>query len=407
MRSRAFPRTVELSLYAASPIATIITAPLLARALGPDDRGAYGLATTVATFALTVSAWGQAETYMSEARAGRTSYRGQARIALVGGVSAAILAGVALSVLGLPLAATLITVLSIPFLNQTNLWRAVAVSAGELRLPALNGAGSPLLRVAAYVLLAAFAALNLESALLATQAAAFVAAILTVAVAARRIPPALSPPLSVRQLTRRGSIVITFDIFNAITLRSDIILLQIFSTPREVGIYAAPASLTTAALALSISFKSRMQAAVVRGEPTRTVLREAMAVAVLASLGAIILWIVAPWLVPILFGPQFTASILPMRILGLAAVPLLMLDLVQGILVVLARRKPLIFVGVTSATLMVLTQIFFVPRLAAVGASIAVLVSYSVAATIAWVVALRSLNRDRTVPSDIKLNSIE
>ena len=35
----AFPRPVELALYAAAPLATVVTAPILARSLGPVARG--------------------------------------------------------------------------------------------------------------------------------------------------------------------------------------------------------------------------------------------------------------------------------------------------------------------------------------------------------------------------------
>src|SRR4051794_38334544 len=85
---RSFKRPVELLLYAVSPLATLITAPLLARSLGVEGRGYYGVALTVVGFALMLSAWGQSETLLTEARRGHDYYHAQARLTLGGGLIA-------------------------------------------------------------------------------------------------------------------------------------------------------------------------------------------------------------------------------------------------------------------------------------------------------------------------------
>lgn len=395
-RQGAFPRAGELALYAVSPLATLISAPILARALGPAARGQYGVATVVATFALTLGAWGQAETYLAEARAGRFGYTQQTRIAVVGGVVTAIATAAALLLLGLPLLTAVVTALWIPLLNQTNLWRSVSVASGHLRSPALGSALGPVVRVLALLVLLLTATLTVDTAVAVTQGAMLVAAIATIAIVARRVhAQRAGPTVPVRELLRSGGAVITFDVFNAFALRSDLIVLQLFVSPHDVGLYAAPAALTTAALALSVGFKSRIQAAVVAAKPPSAIVREVLPVLALGAVGAAALWVLAPWLVGVIFGSAYAGSIPLLRLLGVAAVPLLLFDLAQGVLVVLARRAALIMVGAVSATCIVGGLFALCPLLGVVGAALACLVGYSVAAVVGWTVLIQGLRRDR------------
>lgn len=391
-RVRAFPRVVEVLLYGAAPIATVVTAPILARALGPVERGQYGLAIAVSTFAMTLGAWGQAETYLSAAREGRFGYRQQSRIALVGGIAAAGLVLLALVALGLPVLLAAIAAVWIPLLNQTNLWRSVSVAGGRLRPPALSGLLGALLRVAVIALLALLAALDAVTAVIATQVTLAVAAAITVLPAARRVQrESGGPTLPIRRLLASGGAIIAFDVLNAVALRSDLVVLQLTSTAQQVGVYAAPASLTTAVLGLSIAFKSRMQAAAVSGHEVHAVRRDALVVLVLGVIGAVALMLIAPWLVSVLFGPEFAGSVAPLRVLGFAAVGLVMFDLAQGVLVVLAERRALIAVGAVSAAVTVVALLLLSGPFGAVGAATACAIAYAVAAVTAWSVVLRQL----------------
>jgi hypothetical protein len=50
----SYHRIPELLLYSIAPLAMLVTAPLLARGLGPVARGQYGVAIAIGTFALTL-----------------------------------------------------------------------------------------------------------------------------------------------------------------------------------------------------------------------------------------------------------------------------------------------------------------------------------------------------------------
>lgn len=391
---RPFNRAAELALYGIAPLATIVTAPLLAQGLGPVARGQYGVAQVVATFAITLGAWGQAEMYLAEARRGSTGLSRPSVISWVGGTVSAVLAALALIALGLPLLVAILAAIWIPLLTQVNLWRSVAVAGSLLKAPALNNALGPVLRILGFGALFLLGVMTAESAITVYQAAAALAAIATVGLVAWRTRAERSGRTALPALLTGGSSIIAFSILNAITLRSDLIVLQIFAPPVEVGLYAAPASLTTAALALSAGFKSRIQAAAFAPHPMRSLVSESLPVLLLGTLGALVLWFAAPVLIALLFGAEYVDAEPLLRLLGISAVPLLMLDLVYGALVVLARRVQLIAVGAVGAVVMLGGLLVLCPAWGALGAATACIIAYTVTAIVGWIVLLREARRE-------------
>ncbi len=235
--SSTFGRVPELVLYSISPLATLITAPLLAHGLGPVGRGQYGVATAVGMFALTLGAWGQAETYLGEARAGRLSVKQQSRITWVGGTIVGVLTAIALIGLGIPVLTSVLTAVWVPLLAQANVWRAVCVALGRLKEPALFNAVGPIARVLLLLVLTWLAILNVDTAVTATQAALAVAAVTTMWLVVRRLPKHHDSELvPVRTLLHSGGSIITFSLLNAITLRADLVILQLFASANDVGL---------------------------------------------------------------------------------------------------------------------------------------------------------------------------
>lgn len=390
--SRAFSRPVELLLYAASPVATVVTAPLLARSLGVEDRGHYGVALAVVGFALTISAWGQGETLLAQARLGRNYYRPQARLTLIGGI---IMTGCAFPLvlgLGVPWPLAVAAVVFMPLINQTWLWRSWCIARGELRLPAVYGFAAAVSRGFLIVLGALAGVLGGVSAMVTTQATLALSAIGALGLYVRRTVAGL-PRLhgNYALLLRSGGAVIAFDVCNAVTLRSDLIVLALFSGPTEVGIYAAPASLTTAALAVSFPFKARAQSLAIAGAPIRRLMRELGLVVAVTTVVAATCVVLAEPLVRALFGVDFTDSTSVVRLLAPAAVCLVACDVAQGVLIVLARRVDLIAVGLVSAVVVCVSLVVLTPAYGADGAALALVIGYTFAALVAWTFIVRRM----------------
>jgi O-antigen/teichoic acid export membrane protein len=396
----AFNRGLELLLYSVAPIATLGTAPILAHGLGPAGRGQYGVATAVATLAITLGSWGQAEIFLSRSRSGTDHYRMHSRISWAGGLAAGVLCVFVMLALGLPLSTALVTAVWIPVLTQVGLWRSASIARNRLKPPALDSAFGPLLRVSAFAALAVLALLTVDSALFAYQAALAIGSLLTVGLASWRSGVRMQRrAIGALPLLLSGTGIIAFNVLHAVTLRADLIVLQLVAPPTEVGLYAAPASLTTAAMALSIAYRPRVQAAAFSAAPLRGILSNCLQVFALAAIGTAALWLATPLIVPILFGSSFQDAEPIMRILVFAIVPLLMVDLVFAALIVLGRQRDLLVVAAGSAALNVAALCVLCPVWGAYGAALATVLSYGLATVLGFMVlthATRPLEQSDT-----------
>lgn len=390
----AFHRGFELLLYSVAPLATLATAPILAHGLGPAGRGQYGVATAIATFAITAGSWGQAEIFLSRSRSGKDHYRMHSRISWVGGLVAAVVCALVLVALHLPLWTAVVTAVWVPVLTQVGLWRSVSITRRRLRPPALDSALGPLLRVAAFAALAALTLLTVNSALFAYQTALALGSLVTVGLASWRSGlREQKREIGARVLLVGGTGIIAFNVLHAVTLRADLVILHLVTTPTEVGLYAAPASLTTASLALAVAYRPRVQAASFSPAPLRGILGNCLQVCVLGAAGSAVLWFATPYLVPIFFGARFADAEPIMQMLVLAIVPLLMVDLIFAALIVLGRQRDLLLVAAGSAILNVGALCVFCPIWGAHGAALATVVSYVLATVFGLAVLIRATRK--------------
>jgi hypothetical protein len=156
------------------------------------------------------------------------------RISWVGGLAAGVLCAVVLLALDLPLSTALVTAVWVPVLTQVALWRSVSIARNRLKPPALDSALGPLLRVAAFSALATFALLTVDSALFAFQATWALGSLLTVGLASWRSGlRAQRRAIGALPLLLSGTGIITFNLLHAVTLRADLIILQLVAAPTE------------------------------------------------------------------------------------------------------------------------------------------------------------------------------
>jgi len=181
------------------------------------------------------------------------------------------------------------------------------------------------------------------------------------------------------------------------TYRGDQFLLGVLAGPYEVGLYSIAVSLAEA-----LFYVSGIVALVQRPHLVRAIAAEAAEFGVRVFRRAVILsaavgtalFIVAPTLCVALFGESFHAAGDDLRVLSLAAVGVLAVDLFSCL--VIAQRRPLMASVGGAATLfvMVVLNVILVPELGGAGAAVAKSVAYTAGGVVMVVIFLRIFNAD-------------
>jgi O-antigen/teichoic acid export membrane protein len=189
-----------------------------------------------------------------------------------------------------------------------------------------------------------------------------------------------------RRSIRQGLRMYPGELAGILHRRSDVLLLGILAPTASLGLYVVayqsvePILILASASGATILAIGHGQPEVERGEVTARLIRETLLVGGLLAVAAAVL---APVLVPLVYGPDFTGSVLPLLILlpgivALACGRIAMADLM--------RRNMLERMTAILASVMVLNvalNLALIPAFGAVGAAMASLVSYSTHAALA------------------------
>lgn len=382
-------RLVELLLFAVSPLVAFGASPVLARTLGPAERGQLAALMALGSLLVTASAFGQSEVLSDSLRRAEGRRSASWTIALgLSAVGALVLVIISVA-LRLPLGVALIAGFFVPLIVGCNLIRVEMIALASTGVLAWQAAMGAVLRLVLLILLDAFSALTLMSALVVTQATS----VLSFGVAGwilwqhvrrggKRSFVSRTTASELRSSLRAGFPILVFAFLTAAILRADIVVLQASSTSAQVGLYATVVAVCEAGLALSAAFKNRIQAACYGGNPAAAVTRELRlmlwVVLVVVSVGEF----VAQPFVLVLFGPPFAAAVPAFRVLLAAAFFQMFLDVFQGILTVYGKRAQLVVASTLGAVVAIATAILLSPTLGAFGAAISSLCAYLVACSI-------------------------
>lgn len=388
-----FRRAGELTLYAASPLAIIVTSPLLAQGLGVEARGQLGVAQSVAALATSIGALGQAEVLLGDLRSGKGSPLAASMVAFGGSLVVGVGTAAALHTMRVDPATIVAVLILLPWMSQAPLWRGYAVSRGQLLRPAYANALGAMLRVALVAALAMSSRLAAVSAFWAVQGSAVVAAVVVLGVnyvrGVRSTQAEGELPNRVEYL-RRGAPLVLFAMFTAVTLNADVLMLSWLGSASALGVYAATASLSLAALSVSAAFKSRVQLAAFSSRSLASVKRELAIVILAGGVAASAVAFGSSLVVQVLLGPGYEAAEGLVQILAFASWALVLLDCMHGLLAALGLRRGLVAVGAVGAASTLVFLAILVPLAGAEGAAWATLVSYSLAAIAGWLIARRS-----------------
>lgn len=416
------PRSVRVRsaawLFSAQVLSLVISIPtsvLLARVLAPSGKGTLSVVQLVASFSAIVLNFGigQALVYYSA----RREARGRDAIAV------ALLMGLAVSV-GLGLLGLLFGRSLAALLNISPSWLVVVglmatgpvlvgqylnahvVGRGSIRASSLVNVGSLALQLLVFAVLWAMGRLTAATAILVWTLAVTGVAVVFIGMSwSSEADEAVE--LGARSLMRRmwryGLIAWPSGILGTAAQRIDVFLLTSIKGTAQVGIYSIAVTLAELCWYIPNALGGVLlpKVAAEREESLQVSFRLARVTWVATGLAAAAVAVVAPALVPLVFGRDFAGSVLPLFLI------------LPGIIMSSAASAPAAYLsgigkpiyGTIAAGVNVgvnvVANLLLIPRLGASGAALSSTISYSASAAILISVFVRKTDgrlRDILVP---------
>ncbi len=172
--------------------------------------------------------------------------------------------------------------------------------------------------------------------------------------------------------------------------RIDIILLEKLKDLTEVGYYSLGVNIAEQLwqipMAVSIVLFSRTANAEDPSEMTSRTLRLARASFLLAALLSLGIVIIAPWIVPLIFGSEYIPSVLLLQVVLPGIVFLVIFRVLSGQLAGMGKPQLSIYIFVPALVLDILVNFLLIPRYGGLGAAIATNISYFFGAAGYWIV---------------------
>jgi O-antigen/teichoic acid export membrane protein len=175
--------------------------------------------------------------------------------------------------------------------------------------------------------------------------------------------------------------------------RIDIVLLEKMKDLQEVGLYSLGVNIAEQLwqipLAVSIVLFSRTANTENPAEMTYKTIRLARASLILAVAVSIVIVIIAPWVVPAVFGKEFTPSVLLLQVILPGIVFLVIFRVLSGQLAGMGKPQLSIYIFAPALILNVGLNLLLIPSYGGLGAAIATNISYFAGATGYWIIFAR------------------
>lgn len=429
---RKFTRHLFMTALTAGvlPLTSLITGPVIARALGPDGRGesAGALAILFVAVSVCVMAIPEGCAYLIARRPGmlrKVAGIGAGISFLYGAIGAAlvyVLAPYLLSDVPNAIDPLRSLIWTAPFLCVELTMRSVVMGSGRYGLVNVMRIVSALLRLSGIAGLAAVGELTVTWVLAINSVATIASAVLGAPVLMQRrssrpgaderiqgqsqgsMPADIDPvrqqgsvaPSSVvqapvaspsvgRELAGYGARGWPGTLGNLISWRLDQAIMGAFVGPAQLGYYAVAAALSEIPTSLLGSSKGLLLSEAARRKESELIARAARVTLILAVIGAASLTVLAPWVIRLLFGSDFLPATAAARIL-LAAGVLLTLEEIYGaglLALGLPGRRSLSHLVAGSLT--VVGVLTLVPAWGINGAAIVSMIAYGVSCLITMI----------------------
>lgn len=375
-----------------------------ARMLGPADRGVLSLTLALTATCAVVSALGSNVALRVHLRAeGPPLLRGYLRLS----------SGLLLLQTGLVVTSTwvLLTLLHVRFTGPIlacAIALGVALFGAQQTLDALNALGatgtSALVNAggsAATLVVLGLAwreDLGLLTALGAYAAGGGVAIGVGLVLIRRSVPRGGAAPRrgDGKFLVRNGFRVLGHNLGPALAFKLDQYAVGALSGPYAAGLYAVAAAHVAPA---QVASNALGQAAMAQTSASGlTGVRRLVGAAVaLAGSVAVLVWVLSPWFIPLLFGPEFRSSVPVLRVLMVGQVVLAPYLVISRALAGLGAVRAASTCGVVLFVSLAVTLLAVVPHFGAVGAAWSTVIAFGVTSLVATVLLLRRARRTTPV----------
>jgi O-antigen/teichoic acid export membrane protein len=381
---------LRLSQYAVIFVSSVI----VARALGPADRGQYALALALASNIWIISH------LTLEGAAGRLFGRGEATfeqltrflsaaVLTIGLIATSVTLAIGLAnrdaILGGASSTTvLLASLTVPLLLVNQMASYMLLLAGRLRgygWAALLAAATQLVAVLAVV---AAGDVTPEKATATTLLGTAAMAVGVTAVLVRHAGPRAIMPGASRWLARRmvatGATLHPLAMAFHLSARIDLLLVGSLASARAAGLYSISMTLAESAFLASNTLAQsgiHEQARGSEGEAARYTVSFSRDCGQIASVSALVAIVAAYPFIRIVYGPEWTDAVAPFAILCVASVTTAVQSPIQFLVARIGRPSSLSVLAITTLVVNVGVTIPLIKAFDIVGASLGTLIAYS------------------------------
>jgi O-antigen/teichoic acid export membrane protein len=395
-RQRSLSSTVFRTTVAnvAVPVSALVTGPLLARYLGPAERGALAAILTPLQVMTMLVTFGMPEAVAYFIAGQRAPAERVLRLGLLIGLLGGLVASVAIVLLApvllhdAPRYIGLMRWMCLLVIWSMVLAAVRAFAAGRRRFDLTNAERwlSVISRLPLLVLVAILGGLTVESAALITYGTGAASMLVLLLVLRERSVPVEATPLWGRRMLSFGSQAWIGTIGSYLVLRIDQAIIAPLVGVRQLGYYAVAVSLAEVPSTLQLAMRDVMFVTATDRNDPHLIARGSRVLLIVTTVLAVLGAVASPVALPLLFGSDFRPAVRMAQILLFAGIPAGVTMVVGAGLMSAGRPRSRAIAQLAGLAVNVALLFALVPSLGAIGASWTALISYTMIAAI--VVAL-------------------
>lgn len=207
-----------------------------------------------------------------------------------------------------------------------------------------------------------------------------------------RVPIGTVAPDRGRALVKEGVRFWGINLGQTLTFRADQIVLGLLSTTYALGIYTVATTPASLMQVVSNSVGQMTMREAASGQLTTRRLARAAGVAFFVTATySVVMWIVAPVLVPFIFGADYVGAVPIVRILLCAELALSPYLVIIRALAGFNRPFMASVAGIAGLPVLIVSMVALVPQYGVIGAAYAVVIAYVFMLTVAMVGVIRAL----------------